>query len=503
MPNDVTPGQAPYRDPFPDPPAPAEDDEEEEETETASAEVLPPQPPPPPRRRRRRSDLGVPRKPVSETSQEASAFDVKLPGIEIDHRDVSIMWPITLQYLADNQRGPQDLELRIFRQGTGNFATPDTPVDFVDGSMFANDDGGTSGAQKLIDYITSAIHLGRQYKGPALYKITTRFKDAKGGATRMMTLRLDHPDEIRGMLARKQEWQDQQHAAPPPRPYARPPSMGYSPTQAPMPQYAAPPQSPPQAAPAAPPPPTPPSALAPGQDPIQVMQSYFQLYEAWRERWGAQAAAAAPPPPPPAPVAPPPQAPALSKEDQALLNRARAEEAARSLGWAPPQAQAPVQPAHVAQAVHDPISALRDYAKQMKEFEGLKDDLADFFGLKPQASAPEEPPEEEEKPDPPKFVEIPIARPFGRPVYFPQDTEGTVDFVQKAVMANLETSGELAMRVLGGLAKSIDNTSLGRVLERLAAASPQAAEVARAAKAMGMVGEGTAAPAPPRKGPTG
>ena len=415
------------------------------------------------------------------TLPQAGEYDTK----DSDPRDALIVWPQILAYLRQFGMGGQDVYIIIERQGLPPYVSPVTKIETVDGAMFSGDETIGSG-QALCDYITNVIHLGRQrLAGPALYKLMVGFKTGRGNRF-MMTLKLDHPDEIAGVQRRKEQYDfNQRHArAMPPLPR---PTMG-----------APPPQMPAQQMPMPPPPPAP--AAGPGPQSPDWFE-WAQRYEAWRQ----SVAGSGQPAPPPVVMQqappPPPQPPALSPEQRELIEeatfarrlRALGPDQLRMLGFVPATGPAaPVQAAAVTAAANNPVEALRGLAKTIRDIDSLRGEFGALLGVTPAAAAEgdgDREPEVDE--DAPKISKIPLAKAWGKDILMPRNTEGAIDFVQQWFAANPEISTEMGLKFMAGAMKILDGSNFAKVLVQLAN-DPRTAPVAAAAKAAGMVGTGAA-----------
>lgn len=431
------------------------------------------------RRPRRRG--GPRQQPGTETASRAYVASDVPEGLE--SRDAAVFWPQILKEMADKGVGPEDMYIRIDRLGRGITPQGQVTIDQVDANLVCGDQTGDAG-RDLVTYVTDIVHLGREkLNSPADYKLYVVMKQGLS-ATRMMTLHLDHPDEIRALQQRKSA-------------YFRPQPPGYRASpRAPV-GMGAPMQQPPAPLPPPPPMQAPNPQLSPADAFAQTMQS-IQAYEAWRQQVVATGAPMpAPLPPPPQIIhAPPParEEDRLTKEEKELLEEARFRRFVEKEGYVKQGLGAPPPPAAAAQAAQNPVSAVKDLIKTFAEIQGLESQVKSLFGVADKVE-PEEP-EPEEKPNPIKVVAIPGAKAYGRDILFPRGTDGLLDWCQQAVMANLETSGQLAGNVLGTFAKSLDGTSFSRLLERLMAQGGAPAQVAAEAKAAGLVGTG----APPANG---
>ena len=466
------------------------DDDEEDEVEVAPSiqpQTIAAPPIPIPKKK-----TGRPRGSKTRTAPSEGVVDVAnatLPSsfegtAGFDPRDVMTAWPETLDAAKAQGMGPEYLGIRIQRIGEGMHPTKPTWMDTIDGEQVCGDENLSPG-QALIEYVTNVVHL--PLKSPARYSLFAFLKSGNGTYGKMMVMRLGHPDDIRMQRNAKEQYLRSQRA------------MGVS--GSPMPRYQPLPQQP-----LPPPPPFPQQMPQPQVAPAQQQQlgvaemlAQFQAYEAWRQQVIATGAPPPPPAPPPqiihqAPPAPvlPPEAPKLSKEDAELLEEAKFMRRATALGWAPHQ-PATTPPAVAAQAANDPVAGIESLLNTFTKIDNLRAKVGAAFGVE----ATEEKPEvaAEEPIEKPKIVELPVAKAFGRPIYMARETEGFVDWCQQTVMANLETSGELATKMLGGFAKALDGTSFSRLLERLASQGGGPAALAAQARAAGMMGQ---APAPPQ-----
>jgi hypothetical protein len=439
-------------------------------------------------RRRRR---GPRQQPGAEASGRPYIASNVPEGLE--SRDAAVFWPQILKEMADKGVGPEDMYIRIDRIGRGITPQGQVTIDQVDANLVCGDQTGDAG-RDLVTYVTDIVHLGREkLNSPADYKLYVVMKQGLS-QIRMMTLHLDHPDEIRALQQRKSA-------------YFRPQPPGYRASpRAPV-GMGAPMQQQPQA-PLPPPPPVPvPNPQLSQTDQFNQMLQFMQSYETYRQQVAATGAPMPAPLPPQiiqAPAPPPPrEEDRLSAEEKELIEEGRIRRFLEKNGYVKAGVGAPPPPAAAAQAAQNPVSAVKDLIKTFAEIQGLEGQVKAMFGI----ADKEEPdkPEETEKPDPVKVVQIPGATAFGRPVMFPRGTEGFLDWCQQAVMANLETSGELAANALGTFAKSLDGTSFSRLLDRLTAQGGAPAQVAAQAKAAGVIGTGAtngAAPMIPRRGPT-
>ena len=451
----------PYGDGLP------EGDEEPEKVE-ATPSIATTTPAPPPAQPRKKRPYTRRQKPA-DVAATPTAVEPEAPAVGVDPNDAMTSWPQILEMAREQNMGPEYLMIRIQRTGEGLHPTPPTWLDTIEGSMVAGNESVDPG-QALVDYVTNAVHLTT--KGPAKYRLYTLLKGARGSFGKMMAIRLGHPEEIRVQRRAKDEYFMEQQR------------LGYG-------QPGLPPRRPTPQQPLPPPPPYPqaaPQAAAPQPDPFEQ----FARYEQWRQQVIATGAPAPPPAPPPPPQVihmPPPQpaGPRLTAEETELIEEAKFTRFLEKGGYVKAGVGAPVPPAAAAQAAQNPVSAIKELLGTFKAIQGLKGEVGELFGVTEAEEKPEEP---EEKPDVPKFVQIPAAKAFGRPIFMPQETEGFVDWCQKAVLANAETSGDLALKMLGGFAQALDKTSFGKLVEKLAAQGGAPAVVAEQAKAAGMIGTG-------------
>jgi hypothetical protein len=380
-------------------------------------------------------------------------------------------WPQILEMAREQNMGPEYLMIRIQRTGEGLNPTPPTWLDTIEGSMVAGDENRDPG-QALVDYITNAVHLTT--KGPAKYRLYTLLKGARGSFGKMMAIRLGHPEEIRVQRKAKDDYFFEQQR------------LGFG-------QPGSPPRRMQQALPLPlpPPPPPPPVGVAPAGPAGFDFFDYATKYEQWRNMVAATGA----PMPPPAPQivhvpAPQPQAPVgprLTAEETQLIEEAKFTRFLEKGGYVKAGVGAPTPPAAAAAAAQNPVSAIKELLGTFKAIQGLKGEVGELFGVS--EAVEEEKPEEPEKP---KFTEIPVAKAFGRPIFWPADGDGMVDTFQKAIVANPETTMDMALKFLGGAAKALDGTKFGQLLERVMSqsANPAAAQAAAQAKAAGMIGTG-------------
>jgi hypothetical protein len=495
------------------------DDDDLEEVEETPKEEEPkeeePQAASPPQKQTRRRGPGKKRRgrepipvadvaPTVEMLGATPAADEELPqasAIEggINPKDPLIYWPKIIESARAKGMGPEYLQIRIERAGVGATPTPFILVETIEGEMVAGDE--TTAGQTLVDYLTNVVHMGRKVAGRAVYKLFVFYKVKSSGGFPVMTIQLDHPDEIRAQQMRRAEYFRNREApslgmgSHPPAP-----ARGYQlPQQMAQPPYLS----------------APPPAPSFGQGGFAETLSQLQAYEEYRQgliRAGQPAPPPAPqpvylpapqpPPPPPAPAPVISNEPRLSKEEEELIFEAKMARYIEKAGYVKPGMGAPAKPIEI----KNQASGFKEIIQAFKELDSFKAQIAEVVGGKPGAGDDEEEPETEAKPeDKISILQIPGASIGGRPIMLPRNTKGTIDFFQQAVMANLETSQELAVKALGGVAAALDKTSFGKLLESLANKGPQAAQLAQAARASGMVGTGAvngATPLPQRpRGP--
>jgi len=318
------------------------------------------------------------------------------------------------------------------------------------------------------------------------------------GGFPVMVIKLDHPDEIRAQQMRKAEYfrsRDSASAALPLPGLGRPPAPRAA-------GYPAAPQAP------APPPFYPPTVPPNAQGGLAETLAHLRAYEEWRQQTIAAGQPAPPPapqivhmpapPPPPAPIAP--EGPRLSKEEEELIFEAKMARYIEKAGYVKPGMGSPAKPAEI----KNQASGFKEIIQAFKELDAFKTQIAEVVGGG-KGEDPEEEPEPAAKPDEITVLRIPGATFGGRPVMLPRNTKGTVDFFQQAVMSNLETSQELGVKAIAGVASALDKTSFGKLLESLAAKGGAPAQLAQTAKSAGMVGTGAvngATPLPQRpRGP--
>lgn len=449
----------------------------------------------PGKKRRGREPLPEAQPFVAETTTAAAALEPteELPQeVEsgINPKDPLLYWPKIIESARAKGMGPEYLQIRIERAGVGAHPTPFIIVETIEGEMVAGDE--TTAGQTLVDYLTNVVHMGRKVPGRAVYKLFVFYKVKSSGGFPVMTIQLDHPDEIRAQQMRRAEYFRNREAPslgmgnPPPMP-----GMGY---RGPLPQ--------------APPPPTPPpfySTVPPTGGGLADTLAQLRAYEEWRQQTIA-AGQPAPPPAPqivhmpaPAPPPPPPAPPARDPEVEELIFEAKMHRYIEKMGYVKPGVGAPAKPAEI----KNQASGFKEIIQAFKELETFKSQIREAVGVG--GGELEEEPEPKEPEDKISVVQIPGATIGGRPIMLPRKTKGTIDFFQQAVMSNLETSQELAVKALGGVAQALDKTSFGKLLENLAQKGGAPAQVAQIAKTSGMVGTGAvngATPLPQRpRGP--
>jgi hypothetical protein len=492
--------QSPFDDGLPDEEGPDEapvSPETEEETPPAAAA------PPSPRQTRRRgpgkkrrgretaNNVDVAIDPMGQTAVAGAPAEeedllemVSLTEGGINPKDPLLYWPRIIATARAKGFGPEYLQIRIERQGTGAHPTPFIPVDTIEGEMVAGD--GTNAGQELVDYLTNVVHIARRTPGPATYKLQAFYKVRSSGGFPVMVIKLDHPDEIRAQQMRRDEYFRRKETLSGPTGL---PGLG----RPPVPRAAGYPTAPP---PTAPPPMFYPQATVPPQGQgLADTLAQLRAYEEWRQQTIA-AGQPAPPPAPqivhmPAPVAPPspspaPMPPALTAEQEQLIFEAKMHRFIETQGYVKPGVGAPAKPAEI----KSQASGFKDIIQAFKELETFKLQIREAVGAGVNSEGEEEEPEPKELEDKISVVQIPGATIGGRPIMLPRKTKGTIDFFQQAVMSNLETSQELAVKAIGGIAQTLDKTSFGKLLESLAAKGGQPAQLAAAAKASGLTGTG-------------
>jgi hypothetical protein len=498
----MTQGQSPFDDGLPD-----DDDvivQEEGESETPGEEETPDPPaaaaPSQPNKAQRRRGPGRKRRgaqpaviePMGETAVASAVSNEDLPEADvkpveggINPKDPLLFWPKIIAAARAKGFGPEYLQIRIERAGIGAHPTPFIPVDTVQGDMVCGNESENAG-QALVDYLTDQIHLGRKVASPANYRLQAFYKIRASGGFPVMTITLEHPDEIRAQQMRKaQYFRDRETPSLAPAGVG-PPPLYRVPAQMAQPPYLSHP------------PPAQPVQLAQPQS-LTDKIAEWRAYEEHRQ-WLLASGQPAPPPVPqivhvPAPVLPlppvaAPEGPRLSKEEEELIFEAKMNRFIEKAGYVKPGLGSPPSPAAVAASATNPVAAMKDLFKMFAEIKGMEKQVGTLFGYTEKTAEDEEEPEPEKPKDEISVLQIPGASISGRPIMLPRNTKGTIDFFQQAVMSNLETSQELAVKALGGVAAALDKTSFGKLLESLAAKGGQPAQLAAAAKASGIVGTG-------------
>jgi len=454
-------------------------EDEDAAIESAAAEevperVAPPRAQPAPVRptvTRRRA--GRPRKdPAAPVSTAPPTVD----GLET--RDAVFLWPLLLSEQKQKGYSADGLAIRVRRIGIGPNPSDAVDLGTIQGEAVCGNEQISAG-DDLHRYIVNVYHVN--FRGPAKYKLRVFYKIG-ARPIRDMELQLAHPDEIISAQRRAESWNMDRGAAQQSSP---PASVGYGRPGA-MPGM--------------------PGSGFGSLDPMQMFQQMRGMLE-WYEGVRQQAAATGAPVPPqivmapsaPAPPPPPPAAPALSEEDRLLIEEGRFRRMAERLGYVPASSipQAPTPNAQtVTQSAQNPVDGLRGFIKVIKEIDGVKEDLRGLFGGTEEDQEPADVPSPEVVKPPFTPFEIPMVKPFGRPIIYPQNVEGgAVEWAKSFFAANPETSVDLGMKFLGSVAKAVDGTSFGRVLEALAQQGGAAAAAAGAARSSGIVGTG-APPAP-------
>jgi hypothetical protein len=435
--------------------------------------------------------VGTGNAPGSAQTQfaSASAPAVPLPDPDgFDPCDPLIRWPQILDKLRAQGQGPNYVMIRIIRAGEGAFPSPPAQVDLVDGGMFMGDDSMSAG-QQLVDYVTNFVHLVR--RGPARYKLQTYYKTGKGSEAQML-LRLEDPADIRLQQQKKMEYLTERAkagnlaAGNPPLGFGYPHSMS----------------------PAAPPTTT--AAAPPGYFPQPQQQvdpfEWLQRAESYRQQVMETQRLGQPPPPPPqapAPMAaplppPPPPAPRLSEQEIVDLEAGRFARMAKALGYAPTGVGAPPSPTVAAQAAEDPVSAMDRLITTFEKISKVKERLA-ALGETPGAEEVE-PPKEPETPEKKiAFFKVPGIKPFGRDFQIATSSENWVEQIKETLLGNPEFTGDMAIKMIGGVAQVLDKTSFGSLLNKLAAQPGAGQAAAAAVQAAGIVGVGAVNGAPAHK----
>jgi hypothetical protein len=451
-----------------------EEEDEDEAIEAAAAEEEParlvpppvaapaaPKPKPAPSRRRGR--------PPGRTTTEPVQGPMPVSG---DTRDAVFLWPQILGDLKAKGFGPEYVSIRVKRIGQGPLPSDAVEVGTIQGESVCGNESVSAG-DDLARYVTEVFHLTK--RGPAKYLLRVFYKSGAQWL-RDMELRLDDPESIIAAQRRAADWNAGRGASAPPPVnvgHRQMGGLGSLPQQQQM------------------------QSAQPASDFFDQLQKYEQ----WRQ--GVIASGAPAPPqiqvvpaqPLAPPVAQPPPVPVLSPEDSELLEDAKFRQRAKRLGYIEIGALPPPTPPTVAattQGVQSPVGGIRDILRSIKDLTSLKGEIASTFGIEiPEETDIEPAAAIEEVRLPFKPVAIPMVQPFGRAIYYPRDVEGgAVEWAQSFFAANPETSVELGLRFLQGVAKAVDQTSFGKVLEKLASQSGAAVESAKQAAAVGVVGTG-------------
>jgi hypothetical protein len=519
----MTQGQSPFDDGLPDDDDVVEPAEESTAEETTSEEEPPTAPASPqgqksqkrrgPGRKRRGLAQVAAIEPMAESVTAGAISDEDLPEAAatpveggINPKDPLLYWPKIIAAARAKGFGPEYLQIRIERAGFGAHPTPFILVDTIQGEMVCGNESENAG-QMLVDYLTDIVHLGRKVGGPANYKLQAFYKIRASGGFPVMTITLEHPDEIRAQQMRKAQYFRDKETPSLSTP-AGLPGLGY---RGPIP----PAQGYQQFQPQPPPPVMPP--IYPTVPPVGAgladTLAQLRAYEEWRQQTIAAGQPAPPPapqivhmPPPPSPPVAAPEGPRLSKEEEELIFEAKMNRFIEKAGYVKPGVGAPPTPTAVVATASDPVAAIENLLKTFAKIKGMEKQVGTLFGYEPKdPNAEEEEPEPEKKPDEITVLKIPGATFGGRPVMLPRNTKGTIDFFQQAVMSNLETSQELGVKAIAGVASALDKTSFGKLLESLAQKGGAPAQLAQATKASGIVGTGSvngATPLPQRpRGP--
>lgn len=507
------------KSPMPDPRSPFDDglpegDEEIEETEAVPPSSLGSEPVTAaatpqaiaqrPKRRgpgkKKRDPLPPPAsaiEPMGETAQAGAPREAveAAPFIEggINPKDPLIYWPKIIEAAREKGFGPEYIQIRIDRSALGVNPTEFTTADTIEDASIVAGSEETNAGQALVNYVINVIHLAR--KAEAKYRLYAFYKIRTTGSFPVMHMRLAHPDEIRAQEARKADYLHHQRMSGP----VGPSGYSSSPVQrmtGPM-GFGAAPQPPPAA-------PVVVQASAAPQTPTEQLAHLIQ-FEELRQRLMAMGQPVPPPlpqiihAPPPPPVYQPPPPPALTKEQEELIFEAKMNRFIEAKGFVKPGLGAPPATAAAAAAAN-PVAAVKELIKTFGEIRGMETSVKAMFGIAEDAG--EEPEDKPTKLEELSVLKIPGVGVGGRPIMLPRNTKGTLDFFQQAVMSNLETSQELGVKAIAGVAAALDKTSFGKLLESLAAKGGAPAQLAQTVKAQGLVGVGAANGTPQRvRGP--
>jgi hypothetical protein len=400
-------------------------------------------------------------------------------------------WPEILKAIQDKGYSAEDVMIAVDCQGMGPLPTNRIPVGQIEASAVCGTEAVSAG-DELVNFITHVYHMGR--RGPARYNLKAYWKRG-AQIIGWMECSLGDPTEIVEAQRRAENWQRQ-------RGQARG-SMGSGIDGAGYPRPAQGMGGLSSVASGA--------GFASSVSPVEQLREVANLYESIRQNMIASGMGSPPPiaAAPQAPASPPaPLPPRLTPEEQEMLEEAKFERRARALGYVPASSIAAHTPAptaaQVTQAAADPVAGIKGLLKSFKEISNMRSELAEALGIE----EPDDPPPAvtatiEEKVEPPfKLAMLPLVKAGKdkRPVYFPQDVEGgAVEWAKAFFSANPDTSTEIGLKFLSGVAKAVDQTSFGRILEKLAAQGGAAQVAAQEAQVKGVVGTG-APPAPAMNG---